>query len=75
MISSTGERALSWSVLSARKNRDEDREKHAQSKRGPVAYGVNQVKRFTAYVDRILKGEKPGDLPVQAPIKFASSSI
>jgi putative ABC transport system substrate-binding protein len=40
---------------------------------GLISYGPNQydaVKRATTYVDRILKGEKPGDLPVQAPVKF-----
>ena len=40
---------------------------------GLVAYGpdrVDQYRRAAAYVDRILKGEKPADLPVQAPTKY-----
>jgi putative ABC transport system substrate-binding protein len=40
---------------------------------GLVSYGPDPVDAFrsgAAYVDRILKGEKPGDLPVQAPTKY-----
>jgi putative ABC transport system substrate-binding protein len=38
-----------------------------------MSYGPNLVDQFrdaAGYVDRILKGEKPADLPVQAPTKY-----
>jgi putative tryptophan/tyrosine transport system substrate-binding protein len=40
---------------------------------GLISYGsdlVDQYRRAAAYVDRILKGEKPANLPVQAPTKY-----
>jgi putative ABC transport system substrate-binding protein len=40
---------------------------------GLIAYGIDRIdpfQRAASYVDRILKGEKPSDLPVQQPTKF-----
>ena len=40
---------------------------------GLISYGpdlIDQYRRAPGYVDRILKGEKPADLPVQAPTKY-----
>ena len=48
-------------------------QRHFVEAGGLVCYGENgtdQYRKAAAYVDRILKGEKPGDLPVQAPTKY-----
>jgi putative tryptophan/tyrosine transport system substrate-binding protein len=40
---------------------------------GLISYGpdrVDQYRQAAGYIDRILKGEKPGDMPVQAPTKY-----
>jgi putative ABC transport system substrate-binding protein len=40
---------------------------------GLIAYGPDQIDQWrgaAGYVDRILRGEKPGELPVQAPVKY-----
>jgi ABC-type uncharacterized transport system substrate-binding protein len=40
---------------------------------GLISYGpdeIDQYRRAADYVDRIFKGEKPAELPVQAPTKF-----
>jgi putative ABC transport system substrate-binding protein len=43
---------------------------------GLISYGIdliNEYARAATYVDRILKGEKPADLPVQTPTKYDSA--
>jgi len=40
---------------------------------GLISYGPNSIdpyRRAAGYIDRILKGEKPAELPVQAPTKY-----
>ena len=48
-------------------------ERHFVSVGGLISYGpdyIDQYRRAAGYVDRILRGEKPADLPVQAPTKY-----
>jgi putative tryptophan/tyrosine transport system substrate-binding protein len=47
--------------------------RHFVTAGGLVSYAsdyIDQYQRAAGYVDRILKGEKPADLPVQAPTKY-----
>ena len=48
-------------------------QRHFVAGGGLISYGPNildQFRRAAGYVDRVLKGEKPADLPVQAPTKY-----
>jgi putative tryptophan/tyrosine transport system substrate-binding protein len=48
-------------------------ERHFVSAGGLISYGpdfIDQYRRAAGYVDRVLRGEKPADLPVQAPTKY-----
>ena len=47
--------------------------RHFATSGGLISYGpdfIDQYRQAAGYVDRILKGEKPADLPVQAPTKY-----
>jgi len=48
-------------------------DRYAVTHGGLISYGpdrIDQFRRAAGYVDRVLKGEKPADLPVQAPTKY-----
>jgi putative ABC transport system substrate-binding protein len=48
-------------------------EHHFAAAGGLISYGPDRTEQFrkaAGYVDRILKGEKPADMPVQAPTKY-----
>jgi putative ABC transport system substrate-binding protein len=47
--------------------------RHFVADGGLISYGVDlaeQYRQAASYIDRILRGEKPGDLPVQAPTRY-----
>jgi len=48
-------------------------DRHFVTGGGLISYGpdrVDQYRQAAGYIDRILKGEKPGEMPVQAPTKY-----
>jgi putative tryptophan/tyrosine transport system substrate-binding protein len=48
-------------------------ERHFVTAGGLISYGAHSIESYrlaAGYVDRILRGEKPADLPVQAPTKY-----
>jgi putative ABC transport system substrate-binding protein len=48
-------------------------DRHFVTGGGLISYGPNRVDQYrqaAGYIDRVLKGEKPADLPVQAPTKY-----
>jgi putative ABC transport system substrate-binding protein len=48
-------------------------DRHFVTGGGLISYGpdrVDQYRQAAGYIDRILKGDKPGDMPVQAPTKY-----
>ena len=48
-------------------------DRHFDTGGGLISYGPNRVDQYrqaAGYIDRVLKGEKPADLPVQAPTKY-----
>jgi putative ABC transport system substrate-binding protein len=50
-------------------------ERHFAAAGGLISYGpdrTDQFRKTAGYVDRILRGEKPADLPVQAPTKYGT---
>jgi putative ABC transport system substrate-binding protein len=51
-------------------------DRHFVTAGGLISYGpdrIDQYRQAAAYIDRILKGEKPADLPVQAPTKYETA--
>ena len=63
---------LTLDCCSSVTNRGQSRQKYLR-RGGLIAYGVeitDLYRRAAGYVDRILRGAKPSDLPVQEPVKF-----
>ena len=40
---------------------------------GLISYGLNNIEQYRLAVDRILRGAKPADLPVQAPTRYETT--
>ena len=64
---------LSWQMQSKRDGARQTAYRIFAASGGVMSYGIDDVDQYrlaATYIDRILKGAKPADLPVQYPVKY-----